>query len=405
MTPRLGIHLIACCFALGLAGCDGEAERVGGAPTSAKGTASVAAASGKRRVNVDLPSLPLRGATEEERTRFKEGDALFEAVVRESDGLGPLYIRDACAACHAADGRGPGLVTKVVLSDADRGRASELLPFGPTERPYAVAGASQPLLAPRHDGVTTTVRQPPAVFGRGYLEAVAEAELLRLEAEAGRRTGSIRGRLHRHKNGKIGRFGVKARIANLRDFTVDALNGDMGITTAEMPAEAPGPEGLQDDKKPGVDFSAEQVTRITDYIRLLEIPDRRPEAPRGAALFAQVGCATCHVPSLRTEARFMVPALSDIDAPVYTDLLLHDMGRAFSDGQIEGDAGPSEFRTPPLIGLRFLPTLLHDGRARTVEQAIFAHGEPDSEARDAVALFRALADAERQELVNFVEAL
>jgi len=347
--------------------------------------------------------MPLRAATDEERRRFKEGDALFEAIVRESDGLGPLYIRDSCAACHAADGRGPGLVTKAVLAAPDL--AEQLLPYGPTERPYAVAGATKPLLAPQHEAVSTTVRQPPAVFGRGYMEAVAESELLRLEAAARGRTGSIRGRLHRLKNGQIGRFGTKARLATLREFTADALSGDMGITTPDLPNEPPGPEGLVDDKKPGVDFNAEQVNLITDYIRLLEIPERLPESARGRELFAKATCDQCHVPSLRTAPDFMVKALAGIDAPVYTDMMLHDMGEAFSDGQTEENAGPREYRTPPLLGLRFMATLLHDGRARTVEEAILAHGEPDSEARDSVAAFRALSEEERRELVRFVEAL
>jgi CxxC motif-containing protein (DUF1111 family) len=81
------------------------------------------------------------------------------------------------------------------------------------------------------------------------------------------------------------------------------------------------------------------------------------------------------------------------------------MGLALSDGQTEGDAGPREYRTPPLIGLRFMTTLLHDGRARTVEQAILAHGAPDSEGRDSVALYLALPESDQRELVHFVEAL
>lgn len=359
----------------------------------------------KRRVALDLPSMPLRAATDAERARFREGDALFEAVLREGDGLGPLYIRDSCVACHAADARGPGLVIKMVVSESAQARAAELLPYGPTERPYVAASAKLSLVAPEHDQVTTTVRQPPAVFGRGYLEAIAESELYRLEAEARKRTGSIRGRLHRLPDGRIGRFGLKARLATVRDFTADALNGDMGITTPDLPAEPPGPEGLLDDHKPGIDFSSEQVTLISDYVRLLEIPDRKPATLRERGLFQRANCAVCHVPSLRTEASFDLPALAGIRAEVYTDLLLHDMGLALSDGQTEGDAGPREYRTPPLMGLRFMTTFLHDGRARTVEQAILAHGAPDSEGRDAVALYFALPEDERRELVRFVEAL
>jgi CxxC motif-containing protein (DUF1111 family) len=161
------------------------AELRGNAGAEANGTSST-----RRRMAPDVPSQPLRGATHSERQRFKAGDALFEVVVREADGLGPLYIRDACVACHAADARGPGLVTKMVLREPARARAAALLPFGATERPYVAASATRALLAPQDDQVTTTVRQPPAVFGRGYLEAIAEAELVRLELEATGRKGA-----------------------------------------------------------------------------------------------------------------------------------------------------------------------------------------------------------------------
>src|SRR6187402_3796649 len=87
-----------------------------------------------RRVNVDRPGLPLTQLNSDELDRFKQGDALFDATIRESDGLGPLYVRDACSACHAGDGRGPGLVTKAVPVDAASTVATGLLPFGPTER-------------------------------------------------------------------------------------------------------------------------------------------------------------------------------------------------------------------------------------------------------------------------------
>jgi CxxC motif-containing protein (DUF1111 family) len=376
------------------------AELRGNAGAEANGTSST-----RRRMAPDVPSQPLRGATHSERLRFKAGDALFEVVVREADGLGPLYIRDACVACHAADARGPGLVTKMVVSEPARARAATLLPFGTTERPYVAASATRALLAPQDDQVTTTVRQPPAVFGRGYLEAIAGAELVRLELEATGRKGSARGRLHRLADGRIGRFGLKARFASVREFTADALNSDMGITTPDHPAEPAGPEGLTDDEKPGVDFDAERVTLLSDYVRLLEIPERRPATQRDHELFRRAGCDACHVPALRTESAFDIPALAGIEAFVYTDLLLHDMGASLSDGQTEGDAGPREYRTPPLIGLRFMPTFLHDGRAGSVEQAILAHGAPDSEGRDAVAQYLTLDESDRLGLLRFVEGL
>ena len=365
------------------------------------------AATPSRRVKLDRPSLPLPNLTERELARFKQGDALFEATVRESDGLGPLYVRDACNACHADDGRGPGLVTKAAPLNGDPALAQKLLPFGSTERPYTTAGARVPLLAPQDARVRVTHRLPPAVFGRGYLEAIAGADLERLAVRATARTGSARGRLNRLKNGAIGRFGIKARIATLAEFAADALSGDMGVSSPTHPEEQPGPEGLRDDAKPGVDFSTEQVEQMLDYLRGLQIPERRhAELPtRGPALFAKARCSECHEPSFETSRSYPVAALSGVRAEVYSDLLLHDMGEALSDGLSEESAGPREFRTAPLIGLRFLPSLLHDGSAKTVEQAIMAHGAADSEGRDSARAFAALSSAEQRELLKFVEAL
>ena len=81
------------------------------------------------------------------------------------------------------------------------------------------------------------------------------------------------------------------------------------------------------------------------------------------------------------------------------------MGQALSDGLTEGSAGPREFRTAPLMGLRFLPSFLHDGRAKTIEEAVLAHGADDSEGRDSVVSFLALPASARAELLEFVEAL
>lgn len=382
------------CALLAVSGCDGSGTK----PGMDEGTTA-------RKVKVDRPGLPLAALNEHELDRFKQGDALFEATVRTSDGLGPLYIRDACSACHAGDGRGPGLVTKVVPARGGTELPNLLVAYGPTERPYAVAGAKVPLLAPQDGSVRVEHRLPPAVFGRGYLEAIADQDITRLAELAERRTGSVRGRIHRLKDGSIGRFGIKARLATLRDFTADALNSDMGLTSPSRPEEPAGPEGLRDDEKPGIDFSAEQVELISGYLRALRIPERRASSDRGRALFEAAQCSVCHVPSFTTSNSYPLAALAGIQVDVYTDLLLHDMGAGLADGLTEGSAGPREFRTGPLIGLRFLSSLLHDGRAKTVEAAILAHDGEDSEARDSIASFRALPASERAELVKFVEAL
>lgn len=380
-----------------------------------------------RRVVVDRSDFPLSNATPDEEERFKRGDALFEVTLREADGLGPLYIRASCVACHQDDARGPARVAKLGFEVAPNaaldGERLSLLAHGNTVRPYVAAGATTPLTAPEDSKVRVSYRLPLPVFGRGYLEAVLDSEIERLEALAQQRDNGISGRVHRvsydsepnprqgyptyHRGqaGLIGRFGVKARIATLDEFTADALQGDMGVTSPLRPTEPSNPDGQADDLKPGVDLDRESVDLITDYVRLLELPARSPLSERGRRAFERVLCADCHVPSLKTRPDYPIRAIAGIDAAVYTDLLLHDMGEALADGVQEGDASGREFRTAPLIGLRFLTAFLHDGRATSVEDAVLAHRGPGSEANESVERFLALSRADRAALLRFVQAL
>lgn len=375
----------------------------------------------------DLSGLPLRGVSGKLRDQFDRGDALFERTQRDADGLGPLYVRSACADCHRDDVRGPGLVEKISITEADGITASmdqSKLPFGHSIRPYVTAGASTPVLSPADiTGVKVSRRLGPPVVGRGYMEAVLDSEIERLESEQAARTDEIHGRVHRvtytsEKNpgsdrmyakgdtGLIGRFGLKARIATLDDFTADAFQGDMGITSPLRPLELLNPDGLTDDDKPGVDTTLDDVNDIASYMRMLSIPRRAPAtSPVGAALFAATKCAACHAPSLRTRADYPIALLADIDAPVFTDFLLHDLGSALADGLDEGEATSREWRTAPLIGLRFNRVLMHDGRAKTVEEAILDHDDEGSEARSSVALFRGLSSGEKAALLDYVGAL
>jgi CxxC motif-containing protein (DUF1111 family) len=154
-----------------------------------------------------------------------------------------------------------------------------------------------------------------------------------------------------------------------------------------------------------VDVPDENLAALVGYTRLLDIPPRHPPDTQGAALFDSVGCAVCHVRTLRTRAVWPTPQLAGIDAPVFTDLLLHDMGEGLADGQEEAAAGPRDFRTAPLIGLSYLPAYLHDGRAGTLRAAILAHGSPGSEAAATIQRFEALGAADQEALLAFVAGL
>jgi CxxC motif-containing protein (DUF1111 family) len=382
---------------------------------------------GIKLVGDDPVDTPLLAATPVEVERFNVGDALFEAVFREPDGIGPLYVRNACGACHAGAGRGPGAVDKMALVDADgiTPLADQSgLKYGHTVRPYRAAGAMTPI-APPISGAMVKVSQRlgPALFGRGYLEAIADAEILRMQAEQKGRDDGIHGRpnrvvyhsqanpetaYHAHHEGEadlIGRFGFKARVATLDDFTADAFQGDMGITSPLRPVEPPNPDGLTDDGQPGVDVTANNVNAIADYMRLIEIPGRFVPPGPGKDLFAAARCSVCHAPTLKTRADYPIKALAGIAAPVYTDLLLHDLGDALADGLTDESATSRSWKTAPLIGVRHQTSFLHDGRATTVEQAILAHGGPGSEANDSVSRFKSLALEKRKTLIDFVQSL
>lgn len=375
-------------------------------------------------VSVKVSDVPLRGADSAWVELFNQGDAAFDTPLREADGLGPVYIRQSCSACHAGAARGPGFVTRFAQVQPDGVTPVEgqpMLRHGTAARPFFTAGATQGVLPPNAPDVKVTTRSGTPLFGRGYLEAVADAAILAQEAAQASGADGVRGRANRvtlqsepnpdarfgaHPKGAVllGRFGWKARVATLDDFAADALQGDMGLTSPLRPTEVPNLDGLTDDAKPGVDVSATLVNALADYARLLEIPSRAQE-PRGAQLFTQAGCATCHVPTLRTRADYPVPQLAGIDAPVFSDLLLHDLGASLADGIVDGAAGSRDWRTTPLIAVRLQRSFLHDGRAPTVEKAITLHGEPDSEAHAAVTRFQALSSDDRAALLRFVEGL
>jgi CxxC motif-containing protein (DUF1111 family) len=402
-----------------VAGCGG-ARTVGGADGGGAGV-GLAPSPG-------TPDLPLARATVEQQRAFRAGDAVFEQLFDEVDGLGPVYVRPSCTACHLRGGRGPAQTQRMAVVSESTGEPVESLPFGALVRPLVTAGAVTPVLPP--DGglpvgselvVTTRVAAP--VFGRAYLEAIADSEIERVVAEQSLRTDGIHGRVNRvtfHSQGTVdprfpvhvageaglvGRFGVKARLATLDDVVADALQGDLGLTSRLRPVELPNPDGLTDDLLPGIDVPDGQIAALVEYTRLFDIPPRGTPDARGAMLFESTGCAVCHVPSLRTRADWPTPQLANVDAPVFTDLLLHDMGADLADGQAEESAGPCDFRTAPLIGLSHLSTYLHDGRASTLREAVLGHGAAGSEALGTVGRFEALSAEDQEALLAYLASL
>ena len=361
-------------------------------------------------------------ATADQLAQFNEGDSLFDLPFYPADGLGPVYVNISCGECHDNGLRGPGFDQRMVMVEADGfTTAADQSPikYGNEIRNRLTAGATTPVEPPSLPNVKVTIRTPPAILGRGYIEAVMDSEIERVAAEQATRSDGIHGRVNHavyasattanpafntYVQGQtvVGRFGLKARVATLDDFAADAFQNDMGITTPMRPNELPNPDGLTDDEKPGVDATLDLVGKIAMYMRLTAIPTRDPLTPAGQALFDQCKCSVCHVPTLKTRSDYPIAQLAGIDAPIYTDLLLHDMGTALADGMPDGDAKSTEFRTTPLIALRYMKAYLNDGRVHTLDAAIAAHG---GEATGSVKAYQGLSAADRATLLAFVGAL
>jgi CxxC motif-containing protein (DUF1111 family) len=430
--PSLRAQVVCFAGSLGaaaaLSACSGGSDGAPVLPSPDAGTVPDAL------TGVNLPSgarldEAFATATATEITSFDKGDQLFDNVFFPADGLGPVYVDVGCGQCHNNGLRGAGVDRRMVAVMGDgfttAADSPALFPYGYEERPLMTAGATIPVLPPdagllpSGESVKVTLRNPPPIIGRGYIEAVEDSEIQRMEAEQAARTDGIHGHINWVAYASqtvadpafgaltpgqmvIGRFGLKARIPTLDDFASDALQNDMGITSPMRPVEIPNPDGLTDDDKPGIDTPLVTINTLATYMRLTAIPTRDLPSGNGAQLFAQVQCSVCHAPTLHTRSDYPIAELADIDAPIYTDLLVHDFGTAMADGMIDGTATSTEFRTAPLIGLRFQKTLLNDGSAHSVPDAIAAHA---GEAAGAAQAFAALSPSDQATLIAWVEAL
>ena len=362
------------------------------------------------------PGDPLRGLSTAERARFDSGRAVFDSTFTPATGVGPLFNASGCGECHedpASGGVGDEVERHAAVFHPERiGFVCDQLPDsgGPvfqdsvTPALHAALGIdSEPLPA----GVTTVAaRTTPDVLGFGLLDAVPDSEILAYADPEDTNHDGISGRPNRFLDGRLGRFGRKAFVPTLREFNDGAFPTEVGVTDPVVATEntvtgRPLPAGV--DPVPEPELNANALALNDVFVRLLAPPTplkQSKEAQHGRDVFKRVGCPSCHVPTLRTGDN-PIAALSHKDVAAYTDLLLHDMGAELADICF-GLATPSEFRTEPLMGLRFSTHFLHDGRATTPEQAIDFHGGEAARSRD---LFRALPPADRAALVAFLKSL
>jgi CxxC motif-containing protein (DUF1111 family) len=356
---------------------------------------------------------PLPGLTRAQRELFARGRMEFERVFVPETGLGPLFNADSCAECHEAPvAGGPGDEVELhATANLGSGACDLLLAKGGPVFQQAATPALKAALGIEREPLPAgefqrASRSTPDVFGFGLLDAVPDAAILALSDPDDRDGDGISGRPNRFVDGRLGRFGRKAFVPTLRLFNAGAFVLEQGITNPEAAAEEsiggnPIPTGV--DPVPEPEISLEALDATDAFVRFLA-----PVAPlklskagkRGADIFSSIGCHRCHVPKLKT-GDHPVAALKHKVVAAYTDMLLHDMGPELADICL-GLATPSEFRTEPLMGLRLMEFFLHDGRAKTVEEAILLHGGEGAPARDR---FRALTEADRAALLEFLRSL
>ncbi len=396
-------------------------------------------------------SQPIPGLSDEERLTFEIGNAFFDATwtpageeSAATDGLGPLFAAASCGACHARDGRGSpegeGFVLRVGATDGSPldGYGSQIQRRGVTgvppeasvvvsytEEPGAyLDGAAFSLRVPAYTleapgygsfgSFTSSPRVAPATFGVGLIEAIPEDSLLAGEDPDDANGDGISGRANRLGDGAVGRFGLKASVPTVEAQVALAFHRDLGITSPAFPNEncttiqtacAASPSGGEPE------LTNERLQLIVAYVSTLAVPKRRnlDEAPvvAGASLFESLQCDLCHTPSFRTGDHGIGLLTGQLITP-FSDFLLHDMGEGLADGKLDGSASGSEWRTAPLWGLGLVEEvsghsfLLHDGRARSIEEAILWHGGEATASRDG---FIALSAEDRRRLVAFLESL
>jgi CxxC motif-containing protein (DUF1111 family) len=396
--------------------------------------------------------------------RHAVGDLAFEAAfvtapANVNPGLGPLFNGTSCAGCHIKNGRGmPEKGQRVVRVSQLAGKATPPLPPDHFYSPEATApgsntppvpglgnqiqeqgvygyppeasvevtwqdqsgtyadGSSYSLRSPqihisRLDGasisenIAASNRIPLPVFGAGLLEAIPESDILQLADPDDQDHDGISGRPNWvwdvvQQDEVLGRFGWKANTPNLLQQSASAYVNDMGVTNPLFPET----DGTYD-----IDMDILKAAAI--YVQTLAVPARTmlddPRVQRGKQLFADANCAACHVAELHT-GDHEISALVDQTIHAYTDLLLHDMGPGLADNRPDFQASGSEWRTTPLWGLGLVQTVLpysgylHDGRARTLEEAILWHGGEAEESKEA---FRTLSADDRAALVQFLRSL
>jgi len=381
-----------------------------------------------------------------------------------TDGLGPVFNRSACSECHVNNGRGAppespdatmdSMLVRLSVPGEDTHGGPEPVPgYGGQLQDRGIDGVPsegraqityEEISGEFADGskyllrkpvlrfvelafgelpgnVLTSARVASPMIGLGLLEAVPDETLHALADAGDKDSDGISGRVNIvwdvvNQTEAVGRFGWKANMPTLRQQNAGAALGDMGITTPVFPDDLC--EAEQEACRAEADAVADPpellgsfFDPLVRYTQLIAVPRQRmgdtPEVQRGFGVFRDSGCATCHMPTLVTGETEVVELADQVIHP-FSDLLIHDMGAGLADDRPDFLASGAEWRTAPLWGIGLTETVsgftsfLHDGRARSLTEAILWHG---GEAAVAQARFRDLSESKRDELIAFLESL
>ncbi len=396
-------------------------------------------------------------------TRFQEVESVQNGA---NNGLGPTFNSNSCSSCHAQPafgGTSPAVNPQIAVANLD-GAANTIPPFitlnGPVREArfkfatdpngrltnipdggvhglFTISGRSdaagcqmaQPNFERMVNENNISFRIPTPVFGEGLIESITEDTIIANQnAEgAGKQFLGVSGTPNRSGNdGSITRFGWKAQNKSLLMFAGEAYNVEMGITNELFPDERgypparippgcminPTPEDTTNFDVTSTVAGPSDIVAFGNFMRFLDQPAPSctgtscPQSiQNGRNLFINVAkCSVCHTPSLTTGKSY-VAALSNIQANLFSDLLLHHMGAGLADGISQGGAGPDQFRSAPLWGLGQRLFFLHDGRTSDLMQAIEDHAGPGSEANAVIRNFNGLTENQKQDLLNFLRSL
>jgi len=388
----------------------------------------------------DVLDGTIEGMTTAQVRQHLVGDEEFARRFAVVDGLGPVFVAASCEQCHVGDGKGHPVFNLTRFGRPGATAFDPMISFGgPQLQHRAIPGYPVETIPSEATGIS--VFTAPAVTGLGFLDAVDDRTLIDLADPNDADGDGVSGRLQLHDpsdlietaldlerrgspdptakgtlvSGRyIGRFGKKGLTVNLLHQTVGAYHEDMGITTDLLPEDIFNPQAgsrVADDA-PDPEASSSTVSNVVFYLKTLRAPSRRdedaPDVRAGESIFSDIGCAQCHVPTLTT-GHSEIEVLDRVEFHPFTDLLLHDMGPDLDDGYTEGRALTSEWRTPPLWGIGIQQDfqggsvfLLHDGRARSLREAIELHGGEGAASRSG---FTGLTPDQQEQLLRFLRSL